>query len=89
METKQLAVYLIIAGAVILALKFITEIISFILSDFFLGLGAILVVGGAAMLALKFFKENRDDADDEPFRGIKQRLLQLLKMCQVMKLIHT
>ena len=57
---------------VILALKFITEIISFILSDFFLGLGAILVVGGAAMLALKFFKENRDDADDEPFRGIKQ-----------------
>ena len=60
------------AGAVILALKFITEIISFILSDFFLGLGAILVVGGAAMLALKFFKENRDDADDEPFRGIKQ-----------------
>ena len=72
METKQLAVYLIIAGAVILALKFITEIISFILSDFFLGLGAILVGGGAAMLALKFFKENRDDADDEPFRGIKQ-----------------
>ena len=72
METKQLAVYLIIAGAVILALKFITEIISFILSDFFLGLGAILVVGGAAMLALTFFKENRDDADDEPFRGIKQ-----------------
>ena len=53
-------------------MKFITEIISFILSDFFLGLGAILVVGGAAMLALKFFKENRDDADDEPFRGIKQ-----------------
>ena len=71
METKQLAVYLIIAGAVILALKFITEIISFILSDFFLGLGAILVVGGAAMLALKVFKENRDDADEEPFRGIK------------------
>ena len=62
----------IIAGALILALKFITEIISFILSDFFLGLGAILVVGGAVILALKFFKENRDDADDEPFRGIKQ-----------------
>ena len=39
---------------------------------FFLGLGAILVVGGAVILALKFFKENRDDADDEPFRGIKQ-----------------
>ena len=35
METKQVAVYLIIAGAVILALKFVTEIISFILSDFF------------------------------------------------------
>ena len=72
METKQLAVYLILAGALILALKFITEIISFILSDFFLGLGAILVVGGALILALKFFKENRDDAEDEPFRGIKQ-----------------
>ena len=55
METKQVAVYLIIAGAVILALKFVTEIISFILSDFFLGLGAILVVGGAVILALKSY----------------------------------
>ena len=72
METKQVAVYLIIAGAVILALKFVTEIISFILSDFFLGLGAILIVGGAVILALKFFKENRDDAKDEPFRGIEK-----------------
>ena len=70
MDTKQIAVYLIIAGAVILALKFIKGIIGFILSDFFLGLGAILVVGGAVILALKFFKENRDDAKDEPFRGI-------------------
>ena len=44
MESKQLAVYLIMGGAVIVALKFITEIISFILSDFFLGLGALLMV---------------------------------------------
>lgn len=72
MESKQLAVYLIMAGAVIVALKFITEIISFILSDFFLGLGALLMVGGAVILALRFVKENRDDADDEPFRGVKQ-----------------
>ena len=72
MESKQLAVYLIIGGAAIVALKFITEIISFILSDFFLGLGALLMVGGAVILALRFVKENRDDADDEPFRGIKQ-----------------
>ncbi len=72
METKQVAVYLIIAGAVILALKFVTEIISFFLRDFFLGLGSILVVGGAVILALKFFKENRDDAKDEPFRGIEK-----------------
>ena len=43
MESKQLAVYLIMGGAVIVALKFITEIISFILSDFFLGLGALLM----------------------------------------------
>ena len=72
MESKQLAVYLIMGGAVIVALKFITEIISFILSDFFLGLGALLMVGGAAILAFRFVKENRDDADDEPFRGVKQ-----------------
>ena len=72
MESKQLAVYLIMSGAVIVALKFITEIISFILSDFFLGLGALLMVGGAVILALRFVKENRDDADDEPFRGVKQ-----------------
>jgi hypothetical protein len=56
METKQLAVYLIIAGALILALKFITEIISFILSDFFLGLGAILGSWRSLDLSLKVFQ---------------------------------
>ena len=35
MESKQLAVYLIMGGAVIVALKFITEIISFILKFFY------------------------------------------------------
>jgi hypothetical protein len=53
MDTKQIAVYLIIAGAVILALKFIKGIIGFILSDFFIGLGSILMIGGAVFLALK------------------------------------
>ena len=72
METKQIAVYLIIAGGVILILKFIKEVISFIMSDFLLGLGFILLLAGAVVLALKFIKENRDDAKDEPFRGIDQ-----------------
>jgi hypothetical protein len=72
METKQIAVYLIIAGGVILVLKFINAIISFIMSDFLLGLGFILLLAGAVVLALKFIKENRDDAKDEPFRGIDQ-----------------
>ena len=54
MEVKQIGMYLIIAGAVILALKFINAIISFILSDFLLGLGTILLLAGAVMLALKF-----------------------------------
>ena len=72
METKQIAVYLIIAGVVILALKFINAIIGFIMSDFLMGLGTILVLAGAVILALKFIKENKDDAKDEPFRGIDQ-----------------
>ena len=72
MDTKQIAVYLIIAGAVILALKFIKAIIGFILSDFLLGLGSVLMIGGAVFLALKFIKEDRNDAKDEPFRGIDQ-----------------
>ena len=72
MEVKQIGMYLIIAGAVILALKFINAIISFILSDFQLGLGTLLLLAGVAMLAMKFIKENRDDAKDEPFRGIEK-----------------
>ena len=72
METKQIAVYLIIAGGVILVLKFFTAIISFIMSDFLMGLGFILLLACAVVLALKFIKENRDDAKDEPFRGIDQ-----------------
>ena len=70
METKQIGIYLIIAGGVILALKFINAIISFIMSDFLLGLGTILLTGGAVVLVLKFMKENKDDAKEEPFRGI-------------------
>ena len=70
METKQIGMYLIIAGAVILALKFINAIISFILSDFLLGLGTILLLAGGVVLALRFIKENRDDAKNEPFRSI-------------------
>ena len=70
MEVKQIGMYLIIAGAVILVLKFINAIISFILSDFLLGLGSLLLLAGVAMLAMKFIKENQDDAKDEPFRGI-------------------
>ena len=70
MEVKQIGMYLIIAGAVILVLKFINAIISFILSDFLLGLGTLLLLAGVAMLAMKFIKENRDDAKDEPFRGV-------------------
>ena len=72
MDTKQIAVYLIIAGAVILALKLFQKINAFILSDFFVGLGSILMIGGAIFLALKFIKEDRDDAKDEPFRGIDE-----------------
>ena len=61
METKQIAVYLIIGGCLILALKFIKAIIGFILSDFLMGLSAILIVGGAVLLALRFVKENNNN----------------------------
>jgi len=42
------------------------------MSDFLMGLGTILLLAGAVVLALKFIKENKDDAKDEPFRGIDQ-----------------
>jgi len=71
-EIKNIGIFLILAGGVILALKFINAILSFIISDFLLVLGTILLIGGAVILALKFVKENRDDKDDEPFRGIEK-----------------
>ena len=64
METKESATYLIIAGAVILVLKFINAIIGFIFSDFLLGLGTILLIAGAVLLSMKFIKENKEDAKD-------------------------
>ena len=70
METKQIAVYLIIAGAVILVVKLFWEIISYFFLNFWTGLGFILLLAGAVVLALNFIKENKDDAKDEPFRGI-------------------
>ena len=60
METKQIGIYLMIAGAVILALKFINAIIGFIMSDFLLGLGTILIIGGAIILSMNYIKENKD-----------------------------
>jgi hypothetical protein len=72
METKQIAVYLIIAGAVILVVKLFWEIISYFFLNFWTGLGFILLLVGAVVLALNFIKENKDDAKDEPFRGIDQ-----------------
>ena len=72
METNQLAVYLIIAGAVILVVKLFWEIISYFFLNFWTGLGFILLLVGAVVLALNFIKENKDDAKDEPFRGIDQ-----------------
>ena len=70
METKQIAVSLIIAGAVILVVKLFWEIISYFFLNFWTGLGFILLLVGAVVLALNFIKENKDDAKDEPFRGI-------------------
>jgi membrane-bound ClpP family serine protease len=70
METKQIAVYLIIAGAVILVVELFWEIISYFFLNFWTGLGFILLLVGAVVLALNFIKENKDDAKDEPFRGI-------------------
>lgn len=56
--------YLILVGGVILALKFINVIISFILSDFLLGLGTILIVGGAIITASKLVKENQSEGNE-------------------------
>lgn len=64
METKNIGMYLILAGGVILALKFINVIISFILSDFLLGLGTILIVGGAIITASKLVKENQSEGNE-------------------------
>ena len=64
METKNIGMYLILAGGVILALKFINAIISFILSDFLLGLGTILIVGGAIITASKLVKENQSEGNE-------------------------
>jgi len=72
METKQIGTYLIIAGAVILVLRLLYEFITFILDDFVVGFGIILLIAGAVLLSMKFIKENKDDAKDEPFRGIDQ-----------------
>lgn len=64
METKNIGMYLILVGGVILALKFINVIISFILSDFLLGLGTILIVGGAIITASKLVKENQSEGNE-------------------------
>ena len=64
MESKNIGMYLILAGGVILALKFINAIISFILSDFLLGLGTILIVGGAIITASKLIKENQSEGNE-------------------------
>ena len=56
MESRQIAVYLIIAGALLLLLKFI----SFLMSDTLIGLATILIVSGGVILSMKYIKDSRE-----------------------------
>ena len=56
MESRQIAVYLIISGALLLLLKFI----SFLMSDMLIGLATILIASGGAILSMKYIKDSRE-----------------------------
>ena len=56
MESRQIAVYLIIAGALLLLLKFI----SFLMSDTLIGLATILIASGVVILSMKYIKDSRE-----------------------------
>lgn len=56
MESRQIAVYLIIAGALLLLLKFI----SFLMSDTLIGLATILIASGGVILSMKYIKDSRE-----------------------------
>ena len=56
MESRQIAVYLIIAGALLLLLKFI----SFLMSDTLIGLATILIASGGVILSMKYIKDSSE-----------------------------
>ena len=57
MDTKQIAIYLIIAGALLILLKFI----SFLMSDTLIGLSTVLIVAGSVMLSMRYIKDSKDN----------------------------
>ena len=61
MDTKQIAIYLIIAGALLILLKFI----SFLMSDTLIGLSTVLIVAGSVMLSIRYIKDSKDNEEKD------------------------
>ena len=61
MDTKQIAIYLIIAGALLILLKFI----SFLMSDTLIGLSTVLIVAGSVMLSMRYIKDSKDNEEKD------------------------
>ena len=61
MDTKQIAIYLIIAGALLILLKFI----SFLMSDTLIGLSTVLIVAGSVILSMRYIKDSKDNEEKD------------------------
>ncbi len=69
---KDAGLYLIIGGAILFILVFISKIISFIVSNPILGLASVAIITGVILILINMVKENREAKKDEPFRGVEK-----------------
>ncbi len=61
MNIKQLGIILLVIGIVIYALKFITVIVNYLFSTWYLGLASLALIAGAGLIIYNYYQESSED----------------------------
>ncbi|MBC8215218.1 MAG: hypothetical protein H8E64_01740 [Candidatus Marinimicrobia bacterium] len=61
MNIKQLGIVLLVVGIAIYALKFITVIVNYLFSTWYLGLASLALIAGAGLIIYNYYKESSED----------------------------
>jgi uncharacterized membrane protein (DUF373 family) len=69
---RKISIYLILGGSILLCLKFVSIIFTFLSDHPIIGLGIFIIVLGVILFLYDIYQENQKNKESEPFRGVKK-----------------